>query len=373
MSRAEKNLIFWRSLVGLSPEFPTLPPIPERELPSLTVFDPGKMEAVRASLGSHQLTQVVVEPGWGGTTLFRYLLRESRERAMERLLLPVSLDLESLFTKEPITLDGLEEEIKRQLVGLLVDNPWEQSLNRDYYFECINFDHATELASYKARMRLFLFDRPPAMRRVLAQFPWLKGALADLLNYLLRNFRIQTSLHFHFPREVEPQRLRDLVRSLKVLHESAGHQGGVEYAALREVYVCTPLQRAEIERDFQRPFNVVRYPRYTPAQIYAMLLKRYPPHVPGFQGRNQMSMDAVFSERFVQEAWRDAEDLAQVLERTRAGMLNYLDCPEEAVPFLLEPRSAAIRTPDDTVPSEKPAAPPEPPVRKRFERKRTKG
>ncbi|MDG4596507.1 MAG: hypothetical protein P9F75_12605 [Candidatus Contendobacter sp.] len=355
-SRAEKNLVFWRSLVGLDPEFPTLSPIPERELPSLMVLDPGQIDGLRSSLGSHQLTQVVVEPGWGCTSLFRYMLGEVRDRAMERLLLPVSIDLEHLFRKDSVTLDGLEEEIKRQMIGLLLDNPWEQSLNRDYYFECIHFEYATDLSSYKSHMRQFLFDRPPAFRRLLAQFPWLKEALPDLLNYLLHNFRIQTALYFHFPRDIQPQPLRDLVRSIKASHE----RGGVEYAALREVYFCTPLQKVEIERDFQRPFNVLRYPRYTAAQIYAMLLKRYTPNVPGFRGRNQVGLDAVFSERFVQDAWRGAATLGGVVEQVQTAVLQRLDCAEADVPFLLEP-----------VPTASPAvaATPATTPRKKFERK----
>ncbi|MDG4550614.1 MAG: hypothetical protein P9F19_15280 [Candidatus Contendobacter sp.] len=356
-NRAEKNLVFWRSLVGLDPEFPTLPPIPDRELSSLMVLDPGQIEELRASLGSHQLTQVVVEPGWGCTSLFRYMLGEARDRAMERLLLPISIDLERLFGKDPITLDGFEEEIKRQMIGLLVDNPWEQSLNRDYYFECIHFEYATDLPSYKSRMRAFLFDRPPAFRKLPIQFPWLKGSLPDLLNYLLRNFRIQTALYFHFPRDVLPQPLRDLVRSIKASHE----RGGVEFAALREVYFCTPLQKVEIERDFQRPFNALRYPRYTAAQIYAMLLKRYTPNVPGFRGRNQVGLDAVFAERFVQDAWRGAAALGEVAERVKTAMLQRLDCAEADVPFLLEP------TPASSPPAT--AAPAVTPPRKKFERK----
>lgn len=200
MSAAEKNIAFWRRLVGLDASFPELKRISDEDLLKLMVLDDTPLEIIRSSVGGNQLTQIVIEPGWGCTTLFRYLVKEARDNAMGRLLLPVAIDLETLFQKDTITAEGLQGVIKRQIIGLLIDTPWELSLNRDYYFECINYDSSSELATYKARMRLFLFDRPPSTQKLFSQFPWLRRNLSDMLNYLLANFRIQTVLYFHFPR-----------------------------------------------------------------------------------------------------------------------------------------------------------------------------
>lgn len=368
MTVNEKNLVFWRSLVGLEPSFPSLPPLRDEELLPLAVLDASQLEAIRSSLGTHQLTQIVVEPGWGCTTLFRYLVKEARDNVMGRLLLPIALDLGSLFgqgQREPLGRERLELEIKRQIIGLLVDSPWEQSLNHDYYFECINYDSSIDLPNYRARMRLLMSDRPPPPRKLFTQFPWLRNQLSDCLNYLLANLRIQTVLYFHFPRGVESQQVRDLISAVKAtIYES----GAVDFAAWREVYFCSPRQRPEIGRDFQRHFNVVHYPRYTAAQIYMMLVKRYTPNVPGFRGRNPVSLNSVFAEDFVKDARRGAASLANVIEKVYEDMLRRLDCPETDVPFELKPlegeASPGEATPDQPTPI---------PVRRPFLRKRGVG
>jgi len=364
MNRAERNLVFWRSLVGLEKPFPALDTLPEKDLSALIVIDPDLLDTIRTSVGSYQLTQIEVEPGWGCTTLFQHLVKDARDRAMERLVLPIRIDLETLAEREAITSDGLEDEIKRQIIGLLIDNPWEMSLNRDYYFDCINFDSSIDLAGHKARMRAFLFDRPPTQRKLLAQFPWLKETLSVVLNQLLANFRIQTGLYFHFPRDVPAQNIRDLVRSLKTIHES----GQVDFAALREVYFCSAPQRMEIGRDFQRPFNVVKYPRYTPAQIYAMLVRRYTPNIPGFRGRNPVGLGAVFAESFLHAAWAEAGSLRDIIDRVQAAMLRRLDCPESRVPFMLEPLETTV---PPTAVAEGEGDTAQPPARKKFERKKS--
>lgn len=366
MTRAEKNLTFWRSLVGLNASFPSLEEIDDQDLHALMVLDPEKLDEIRASLGSQQLTQILIEPGWGCATLYRYLLKDARDRAMERLVLPVRIDLARVFETGGITFAGLEEEIKRQMIGLLIDYPWEQSLNRDYYFEFINFDESCEIFQYKARSRQFLFDRPPTFRKFLSHFPWIKKPLHEAMNDLLTHFRIQTGLYFHIPQSASSQDIRDLVRSVKSINET----GSVQFAALREVYVCGPEQSNEITRDFQRPFNVVRYPKYTAAQVYAMLVNRFAPQVPGFEGRSRTSLNTVFSEDFVTHAWPRARSLGDLIERVRAAMLARLDCDPSAVPFRLDPLPAT-ETPaeDEGQPAETEPAKP----RVRFQRKSKAG
>jgi hypothetical protein len=363
VNRADRNLIFWKSLVGLEATFPALAPLRDQELLPLVVTDPTQLSAIQTSLASHQLTQIVVEPGWGRTTLFRYLLKDARDNAMGRLLLPLAIDLETLFQREALTSDALQAELKQQIVGLLIDIPWEQSLPHDYYFECINYDAATDVASYKARMRLFLTDRPPTTRQLLGQFPWLRATLSSLLNYLLANLRIQTALYIHFPDPLDSQRLRDLVGAIKVGNEA----GPLDYAAWREVYFCGQLQQAELGRDYVRPFNVLEYPRYTAAQIYAMLVKRYTPNLPGYRARSQVTLGSVFDEAFVHQAWRGVGSLGEVVERVRAAMLRRLDCPEVAVPFQLAPLEEA------TVADQETGMPTARPPRRRFERQRRTG
>ena len=364
MNRAEKNLDFWRRLVGLEASFPALERVNEKDLKDQTSLNPDVEAEIRASIASHELTQIIVEPGWGATTLFRYILRDARDRAVERLILPISIDLEAKGSADRLTFDRLEHEIKYQIIGLLIDRPWEADLNRDLYFEFIEYDYETDIAAFRAGMRHFLFDERPDAESLEKQFPFLRLPLHNVMNELLDNCRIQTALYFHIPSEAKPQAIRDLVRSQKTLVES----GQVAPAAMREVYVCSAQQRNELERDFERKFNVVHCPRYSAAEVFAMLVNRYSPRVPGMQGGNRQGLAVVFAETFVAEAWDGAKSLGDLLDRVRKAMLQRLDCEQNKVPFHLEPLG-----PDQPAAAKAEPASDAPRKRRRFTRTKGEG
>lgn len=337
-SRAEENLAFWHGLVGLDSTFPALEPLADDDLQSHVVTDEAQMDAIRASLASQQLNQILVEAGWGATTLFRYLIHDARDHAMDRLTLPVALDFEVLFVDRDITPDALTYEIRRQLIGLLLDSPWEQTLHPDFYFECINYEESMTLSEYKVRANKFLFyDRAPSPRELVRHFPWLRGPLSNQATFLLNKLRIQTALYIHLPRDISSQRLRDLVASIKWITQQSTD---IEYAAWREVYICSATLKGELNRDFKRPWQFIDYQKYTPAQIYTMLIRRYQPLLSGLARQRRLSLTEVFSAEFVDNAWREAESLVDLSTHMRAAVLRRLDCPSSEVPFRLEPPTA---------------------------------
>ncbi len=333
MEQRETNLKFWRSLVGLPSGFPKLYPLAEKEILDLMVIDPERLSQIQQSMGTRQLTRVSVQPGWGLTTLFQYLWNELMENCLERLIIPIRIDLTVEPFLEEITLPGLQNEIKKQIIAILIEKPWECRLNNDYYFHCINFDEGSNLEVYKAKMRQLLFDKPPKPRALVAQFPWLKDSLQDLFNYQLVNLRIQTVLFYHFPRKMEEQRILDLVSSLKAIFEISRF----EFAAIREIYFCTPSVATDLDREFKRPFSSIKYPVYTAAQIYAMLVKRYSPYVPGAKGRNTVTLNSVFSEEFVIRAWESKMTLGGIVDKIQQEMYARLDCAKNKVAFFLKP------------------------------------
>lgn len=359
---------FWKTLVGLPHKFPELYPLSHAEITDLMVIDPDQLNRINQGLVTNQFTQVFVRPGWGLTTLFQYMVRTSLTSALERLIVPVQIDLGKSSFSDDISSTKLEEEIKMQIISILIELPWEGRLNRDYYFHSINYTDSVDLDAYRAQMRKFLFDKKPAPRSVYAQFPWLKSSLEDLLNYLLTNFRIQTAILYHFPRDVAEQRVLDLVRSLKAIYEN----NKFEFAAIREVYFCTPIQGRDLDREFKRPFHSIDYPIYNPAQVYTMLVKRYFPYVPGSQGRNMVALSSIFSEEFIRRSWSEQNTLTGIMMDVQRQMEMRLTCLENEVPFRLEPSDIAAHKEEELTSVESgPGNGPETFTKRRFTRKGT--
>lgn len=347
--RAEENLAFWRRLVGLDEDFPSLARLTDAELTRSVVTDASQMAPVRSSIASNQLTQIVVKPGWGATTLFKYMFQDASANVMEHLLLPVKIDLEEVFLEGGITPKALTREIRRQIITLLLENPWENQLNKRFYFDCINFEggssraSSASLARYRTEALRFLRrDKPLSDVTLGRRFPWLRDPLSKQVHFLLSNFRIQTALYIHLPRDIKPQRLREFISSIKWI---ARDEGEIDYAAWREVYFCTSTLRFKIDRDFERGFMRVSYNRYTAAQVYLMLFHRYPPDPPPLVEQKPVNLTDVFSEAFVEQAWRDATSLADLTDRLRGLLLRRLDCPSDEVPFRLEPLPAEVAKP----------------------------
>lgn len=330
----EKNHVkFWKTLVGLPSKFPELYPLSDAETNDLMVIDLDLLNKINHGLFTDAFVQVIVRPGWGLTTLFQYMVQVALNSALERLIIPVRIDL----CKDPfcdnITTHAFEEAIKRQIISILIELPWEGRLNKDYYYHCINYADDKDLDAFRAQMKKFIFEKVPTPKALYAQFPWLKSNLQDLLNYLLTNFRIRTAILYHFPREVKEQQVLDLVRSVKAIYEG----NRFEFQAICEVYFCTPMQGHDLDREFKRPFFSVEYPVYNPAQIYKMLVKRYSPYVPGSTGINMVALSSIFSDEFIRRSWSEHYTLVEIMEEVQRKMQKRLTCLENEVPFRLVP------------------------------------
>ena len=335
-SRADENLTFWRGLHGLDPAFPSLTQLRDDELLESVVIDETQLDIIRSSVAGDQLTQIVVQPGWGGTTLFRYVLQDARARVRDRLMLPVSIDLRELFL-DRITPEALTREIRLQIMALLLDSPWETVLGYDFYFECINYDSVSPLGEHKKEALRFLFrGERPSDRRLAQRFPWLRDPLSAQLGYLLANLRIQTGLYVHVPTDTSAERIRDLLAALKWITRDLGH---LHAAAWREIYFCTPSASTQMLHEWKRPFRIIQYEPYTAAQFYLMLIRRYEP---SSASAKRAQLPDIFPSELVFEAYRGGESLTGLSDLVRSAVLRRLDCPKELVPFTLRPHT----TPD---------------------------
>lgn len=339
--QAEQNLAFWRGLVGLSPTFPMLDPMSDEDLLKMVVVDEAALTTINSAVASHQLTQIIVERGWGASTLFRYLSLDARDHATGRLTLPVALDFDTFLKDQPVTPDALVLEIRRQIMVGLVRNSWETSQNADFYWDAINFDGNGDLRVHKGDAYRFLeLDRRPKSTELVRRFPVLKGSLAEPTKFLLTKMRLQVALYVHLPRSLDSQRIQDLVSAIKWIAQEASD---MEYAAWREIYVCDPTIIAELNRDFKRAWHAVEYPKYSPAQIYGMLTLRYQPKLSAPGTTRRLSLTEVFGDRFVDESWPKSKSLSDLFSRVRKAVLARLDCPQSEVPFKLEPRADEVK------------------------------
>ncbi len=390
MERSRENLRFWRTLVGLPPEFPNLRRLDRDNILEQMVINPEVEGDIWNALSSRRLTAILVKDGCGLSTLCQYLLRLSEDKAVDSLVIPVLIDLGEPQWQKEITADSLETEIKYQIIWNLVHNPWEQKLDTAHYFYCINYEEDLDFHAFRAECLNFLSPQRPSATKFLKKFPFFKQGLGDILNYLLQNLRIQTAIFYHFPQLVEggqgttgapfvdtlyEQRAMDVVSSVKILME----RNPFLPASIREIYFCTPRTRRDLTREFRRDFFDIKYPPYTSAQIFAMLVKRYKPSLPGRKGvREYKDLGSVFSEKFVRQAWDDNRPIREIIVRVQELMLERLDCDKKEIPYRLEPaemmympKAAQAREIEPEMPDASGAGESEPEApRKKFIRKK---
>lgn len=337
---AKENLKFWKTLVGLPENFPKLFQLDRNEILDMVVINPDVEKSIMNSLSSKPITQVVVQEGGGTTTLYNYIFQRCSEKTIDSLVIPIAFDFASLYwQEEAFTAGKIEEEIKLQVIGNLVENPWENKLEEAHYFYCINYQEDCDFYSYRAKMRRFLYDKRPSYREVCRNFPFAKEKLDEFINYLLKNLRMQTVIFFHFPRQMDEQHMMDFVSAIKILYE----RNSFLSAAVREIYFCTPKTQKDLDREYKRDYAPIKYPMYTPAQIFKMLVKRYRPTLPGSKGRvDSIDLASVFSEEFVSMIWNGKLSLVDVISKVEDNMLEKLNCEQAKIPYRLEPVKQSV-------------------------------
>ncbi|MCX6579204.1 MAG: hypothetical protein NT166_03385 [Candidatus Aminicenantes bacterium] len=332
--RAEENLKFWKALVNLPDHFPKLNPLTDENVIDMMVINQEIEKTIFNSISSKPLTHVVVQKGSGLTTLYTYIFQKYFQRSFENLAIPVNFDLSVPEWEQNISSQWIEQEIKKQVIQNLIQNPWDNVLEEAYYFYCINYQEDTDFYAYRAEMLKFLSGRKDSAWRTFSNsFPFTKRRLDDFLNYLLDNLRIQTVVFYHFPGDLsDEQVILDFISAIKTIYEV----NQFRKAAMREVYYSTTEIQRDLDREFKRDFNVIYYPRYTAAEIFAMLVKRYRPYSPGMAGKiTPMDLSSVFSEEFVKKAWEEDISLAAIIKQIKKLMLERLDCDRKEVPYQL--------------------------------------
>ena len=363
MHRTETNLRFWRELVGLPPNFPELPRLGDDEILDLMVIDPEIELELQNALSSKRLTAAIAQDGCGLTTLYHYVLQRCQLTTTDRLVIPVSIDLEEPDWQKEITAAKLEDEIKFQVIANLVSHSWIQKLDRAHYFYCVNYEEDRDFFAFQLEMRKLIFEKKLTRKNLQRAFPFTEKPLVEFINYLLKNLRIQTALLIHFPREIAPQLLQDLITAVKYPEEGSAF----EPAAFREFYFLTPTMLTGLKTTYARNYHEVDYPGYTPAQIVAMLVKRYKPFVPGAKGTKEYrELGSVFDQRFVHLAWVEDRPLAEVITKIKDLILERLDCEKKDISFRLEPTAEQEKAHE----AEKAKVVDAPPPKKRFTRQR---
>jgi hypothetical protein len=343
--QAEKNFRFWKKLVNLPDHFPKLAPLKDNEISELMVIRPEVEREIINSLFSKQLTQVVVSEGNGLSAIFQYVFKKCQNEASDKLTIPVSINLEEI-TEEEISWEFLERQIKKQVLGNLISNPWNDVLAEEHYYYCINYQEDRDYNTYRADMLDFMFGKKKkAWRTFCSSFPFLKEKLDKFLNYLLENLRIKTILFFHIPRHnkngknINEERILELISSLKIIHE----KNSFKPAAISEIYFINQSKKADLNREYKRAYNSINYPEMTAAEIFSMLNKRFRPSLPGPMGRvDRIDLGAVFAEEFVKLCWPGKGGINEVIDKIQKMILDQMACERNQVPYKLVPTEGQL-------------------------------
>lgn len=361
MKNAEKNFTFWRSLFDLPDSFPELISLDAKTLKGLMVINQNVKDEIMSSLTSNKFTFVTVQKGYGLSTLFEYMYTIAEEESFTRITIPIKFDLSeySSGSAHRISVQLIEEQIKLHILNSLLSENWEVQLRNTYYFDCINYRDNEDIKIYRTKMQRMFFDhKEHSFAEIAENFPYLHKPFDSFINYLLNNFRMQIIIYYHVPESMKEETLLDFVSSLKCLYD----RSDIEYAALREIYFCTPMTKVDLNREYKRAFNVIHYPIYNSAQVFTMLQSRYTPTIPGKSGRQKQGLNSILDEKIIKTAWENSYSLKEITDKVRELILQRLNCQQQDIPYKLD-LPAERTTEINDKQTEKPK------IKRRFQRK----
>ncbi len=333
MDKQKKNFYYWRDLVGLPEEFPSLLEIQAEDLEAFFVTRPEQLQEVKNSLSNQYNTMVIFQPGWGASSFYQYFDRIKRKEMVNELIIPVRIDFAEEENKVVWNAERLEEIIKYEIFLQLIDREWRSKLNRDYYFDMINYDSETDFLTYRNKTLKKMRIERMVVDNLCKLFPYAKQKSDTLLNMLLKDLRIQVQLFFHYPRNLDEGVLLSFISSLKHFYEYSQF----EKAAIRELHCCSTLIANALDRDYRRNYRRIKVTPYSAAEIYKMFVKRYNPRLEGYKGRKVADLDSVFSEQYITQAWNERDTISTIVQSVKNKILEQMDCEKNQIPFKLDP------------------------------------
>jgi hypothetical protein len=352
----------WKKAVGLPEEFPKLKPLNDDDLEPAKKFYIGlaQREVIEEILDRALAPRVAVTVacGRGCSTLCAYVYKETRRNSVRRRLIPVRFnldDLDDIDTSKfniagnqhpPPPLEILEATMRREIVRCLVNDPWERVLGNRPYAALIG-----AVGSPYNSFQEHLMMLRAAVGHVGDVLSWdeirrlsdkLGLAVDSLLAELSQTYQVRVSLQIDFSSRVlyedktrYSRLVGNLIRAIKRLHELDGRKPKPTLpAVLYEMYFASPEMYDNIFGDWQVPRDLVEFPVYRKADVYAILSYHYPPQ--GVQGNPRSeALSAVIDSTLLAmsvDKKQSLDDIVDDFEKT----LHYLMDNWEGVSYHLK-------------------------------------
>jgi len=324
---SKSNFIYWKELVGLEEyNFPHLLPLEAENIHLARIAQSRALE-IRKAIATNQLVDIQVQPGWGATTLYRYMANDIRHN---RLNLLVMFDFEAdHFQDGDLSEKDFIFQIKWKMANGMLTIMMEQSLQECYMYDVFGFEDTGEKPwrGYLREKRRELNDCEDNRRQFYAKFPFFsKMDVADCLNYFLHNFQIQTVFLYLFPRTADEDSVLEFIGIIKNIFDGKD----IAPAAAREVFFLTPKMFTMISKVYERPYKDIIYKQYSAAEIFGMLMSTYK-----LSDFSDASIGNVFEQEFITRVYDRTLTLNQIMQKVEEEIIEYLEGEASEVPYKL--------------------------------------
>lgn len=321
MSR--ENFLYWKELVGLeNTEFPQLISLPEEEIDKASIVSSRLIE-IHNAIASNTLVNIRVQPGWGATTLFRYLKHELKE---DSLTLLVDFD----FERNPLDGELSEAEFifhtKWKMANGICKIMWETSMPQIYMYDVLRFEDngTTNWIGHLRKKMNTLPNCENDIEKFYAEFPFFDELPIDgCVNYFLKNFQIRTVFLYLFPRRVDEDALLELVGTIKNIYDGRD----IQAAAMREVYIGTPNIFKQMYDVYTRPSFVIPYQRYSAGEMFSMLVSSYN------DSNGFVKVSDVLDQEFITKAYSEKATLVRIMDKVAKAIEQSLEGNTADIPY----------------------------------------
>ena len=319
---------YWKELVGLeNTDFPQLIDLKDYNIERATIV-PTRLAPIKAAIAANSTVSVQVQPGWGATTLFRYLKYDLRK---DSLTLIVNYDYEANKLDENLTQADFIFQTKWKMASYICRMFRDKPMQPIYMYDVMGFED-TGVSPWQGHLRRLMRGLDTCEKdseKFYALFPFFaRHSVDECVDYFLRNFQIRTVFLYLFPQKVSTDAVFALVGIIKNLYDGKE----IQPAAMREVYISTPRVFRRLRETYERPYHIENYPPYSAAEIFRMLVSTYPIE------DSAQSINDLFSPEYITAVYDPKSTLRKIMKQVERDIEATLPSDTAAIPYRLEKR-----------------------------------
>lgn len=324
---SKENFMYWKELVGLEEyNFPHLIAL-EGDNIKLARIAQSRIQEIRKAISTNTLVAIQVQPGWGATTLYRYMAHDIRNNRLNLLIL---FDFEAdKFQNGNLTEKKFIFQIKWKMAKGMLDIMLSQSLQECYMYEVFGYEDTGEKPwrAYLREKRRQLSEYEDDKNGFYKEFPFFRDMdITECLNYFLSNFQIQTVFMYLFPRKTDDDYVFEFTGIVKNIFDGKD----IAPAAVREVFFASPKMISMIKGYYERPYKDIRYQQYSSAEIFSMLVNTYK-----LQDNSNATISDVFEQDFISSVYDKSQTLNDIMQQVEEKIIALLDGETSEIPYKL--------------------------------------